>query len=190
MAAAAQAPGPDNDGRRRPDRPSRERPDPGEPPARCPTRGGRLRPPLHPDAFRRDRPDHRAVPVRSARSGTRGMSAVDLALPAPHPALARTRRLATAVLGLMAAIIAATYVVPDTTIVRLLRSMAEVWDCRRDPPGNQRLRRRHHHRLGDRRAERARRGRDQTELQCICINGAVLGVFVDGGIFGLNMLFG
>ncbi|MBV8400500.1 MAG: DUF445 family protein, partial [Acetobacteraceae bacterium] len=53
------------------------------------------------------------------------MSAVDLALPAPHRALTRTRRLATAVLGLMAAIFAATHAVPETTIVRLIRSMAE-----------------------------------------------------------------
>ncbi|MBV8870076.1 MAG: DUF445 domain-containing protein, partial [Acetobacteraceae bacterium] len=53
------------------------------------------------------------------------MSAVDLVLPAPRPALTRTRRLAAAVLGLMAAIFAATHAVPDTTIARLLRSMAE-----------------------------------------------------------------
>ncbi|MBV8613118.1 MAG: DUF445 domain-containing protein [Acetobacteraceae bacterium] len=53
------------------------------------------------------------------------MSAVDLALPAPRPALTRTRRLATAVLGLMTAVFAATHAVPDTTIARLLRSMAE-----------------------------------------------------------------
>lgn len=51
------------------------------------------------------------------------MSAVDLALPAT--ALARTKRLATAVLGLMAAAFVATHAVPDVTIMRLVRSMAE-----------------------------------------------------------------
>ncbi len=53
------------------------------------------------------------------------MSASDLALPAADPALARSRRLATALLGLMAAAFAATHAVPDVTIIRLVRSMAE-----------------------------------------------------------------
>jgi uncharacterized membrane-anchored protein YjiN (DUF445 family) len=53
------------------------------------------------------------------------MSGVDLVLPAPQPALVRTRWLATAVLALMAAIFAARHVVPETTFVRPLRSMAE-----------------------------------------------------------------
>ena len=53
------------------------------------------------------------------------MSAVDLAHPAADPALARTKRLATAVIGLMAAAFAATHAVPDVTIIRLVRSMAE-----------------------------------------------------------------
>ena len=43
----------------------------------------------------------------------------------PADALARTRRLATVVLGLMAAIFAATHVVPDGTLARLVRAMAE-----------------------------------------------------------------
>jgi uncharacterized membrane-anchored protein YjiN (DUF445 family) len=54
------------------------------------------------------------------------MSAVDLTatLP-PTEALARTRRLATAVLGLMAAVFLATHFASDAAIVSLVRSMAE-----------------------------------------------------------------
>jgi hypothetical protein len=47
------------------------------------------------------------------------MSAIHFTLPAPHPPRTRTRRLATAVLGVMATIIAPTHAVPDTTVVHL-----------------------------------------------------------------------
>ena len=53
------------------------------------------------------------------------MPVVHLALPAEHPALTRTWRLATAVLRLMAAIFAATHAVLRSAIACPLRSMAE-----------------------------------------------------------------
>jgi uncharacterized membrane-anchored protein YjiN (DUF445 family) len=53
------------------------------------------------------------------------MSAAALGLPAPNSALVRSRRLATAVLGLMAAVFLATHFAGDAAVVRLLRSMAE-----------------------------------------------------------------
>jgi uncharacterized membrane-anchored protein YjiN (DUF445 family) len=54
------------------------------------------------------------------------MAGTDLdAGPLPAGALVRTRRLATAVLGLMAAVFLATHLAGDTAAVRLIRAMAE-----------------------------------------------------------------
>jgi hypothetical protein len=54
----------------------------GESPPERPARGGRLWPPLHPDASRRDRAGHRAAPARNGRKGAHRTATVDLSLPA------------------------------------------------------------------------------------------------------------